>query len=153
MQFGPGDQLKNLSGGSSDDGRVLALQLTTVSCDQLTVTLAKSEVSKILAFIMEQAAQSAAKRAPEPTEWRKVNTKPIAVNEIAVAPGRADTEAYLTVQAGVFQMTFSAQLGTLLDALRNLEAMTVKRHTHRPSQISLARLKRDRVHSEFSLFC
>jgi hypothetical protein len=129
MKVGPGDQLKNITGGASDDGQFLALQLTNADGAQMQTVMREKEISNIVAFLIEQAAKNAAKRAPERAEWKKVTTTPIAINEIGVAPGRTETEAFLTVQAGIFQMTFSTELATLLDALQNLDRMVVKRQT------------------------
>jgi hypothetical protein len=129
MQFGQGDLLKNVQGGASDDGSFLALQFTVASGAQLQVVFGEAEVSKILSFIIEQAVAAGAKRPPDASQWRKITAKPVPITQIGVSPGRVDTEAYLAVQAGIFQMTFATQLATLLDALRNLEAITAKRGT------------------------
>ncbi|MBC7871696.1 MAG: hypothetical protein H7Y09_12710 [Chitinophagaceae bacterium] len=119
--------LKSLSGGISQDGDHLLLQFTTANDEQFNVALDQTNVGRLLGFVIEQAAASAAIKPPQRKEWQQITTKSVAINEIAVAPGRSDTEAILSVQAGVFQMTFSTELATLIDALRNLESMTIER--------------------------
>ena len=118
--------LKSTEGVVSDDGKHLLLKLRATTGSTFDVALKESDITRLIAFLIESAAKSAAKKKPDTEETQELTVSPIIVKEIGIAHGRSDTEALLIVRSGIFQMSFAAEISTLKRTLQDLEANNVQ---------------------------
>lgn len=117
------DPLKQIEGGTLDEGRAVWLRLTGISGKQFTVGTDGETLSDLLTYILDLANAASETYSPKiPMEFKG---NPVSVTAVALAPSQNPNEVNLVLQVGLARMVFSIgkpMLAELLKALLQPEA-------------------------------
>lgn len=112
------DPLKQIEGGTLDEGRVLWLRLTGASGEQFTVGTDGETLSDLLTYILDLANAASETHSPKmPMEFK---CDPVAVTAVALAPSQNPNEVNLVLQVGLARIVFSVGKSTLAELLKAL---------------------------------
>ena len=114
--------LKHLDGHVSDDGGHVMLEIEDSTGKSMAVALNGEDLSKTIAFMLGLAEDTVARTAPDLPQELLVH--PISVADMAVAPGRAPTEAILAMKLGSLTLSFAVNCTTLVHVCETLRQMT-----------------------------
>ncbi len=118
----------NVTAKLSPEGSHLALLFQTKAGDDIAIGLGERELSKTVAFLIQNAEQAAAKHETDVSP-QELTALPISIVGMNISRGRSESEALVSMKLGILVLTFAIDLPTLLAECEHLIATTRKTGT------------------------
>lgn len=92
--------------------------------NEIIIALKPAELGRLLEHMLTAAVQITKQHIPVTANTEQLKTNPVEAADVAFAPGRTPTEAFVAMRCGVVPVTFAVDLEVLMRALENLRATT-----------------------------
>lgn len=109
----------------SPDKKYILLSFRT-SKEPVNIAIPSQNADTAISGIIGAAQELAATEPSNVPNEETITTRPIDIVALGVAPGRTETEAFLSAKLGPLNLTFAIQVSTLLQTLENLQSMTIR---------------------------